>query len=481
MLGEVKKNIDLNINNEALKYIPLNIALAYVVLPYDVINNKLYLFTTDKLTAPIEEELRFISGMDIETKIIDAHIISTSINKFYYKEQEKKGINNLIEVLEEKNEWKEYLHNGKNVVHTMPTVKVTDYIITSAILKKASDIHIEPFKREVDIRLRIDGIISKFTTIPMDMYYQVLRRIKILSFMDATEKRVPQDGKFEYRFEDKIYDLRVSTLPTVNGEKIAIRILYSEEEKITLDLLGFDKEGVEIIKNILGCSKGMVLVTGPTGSGKTTTLYAMLNGLDKVHKNIITVEEPVEYSIQGINQVNVNNKVGLTFYSGLKSIIRQDPDVIMIGEIRDEETAEIAVRAAITGHLVLSTLHTKDAPSSMLRLMDMGVPNYLAADAVTAVIAQRLVRKLCPYCSGKNFKDKNKNKCNQCNNTGYLGRTVVYELMEVENKHRYIISKDFSVEKLRDYSLQNGMKSLRENGFKLVKQGITSLEEVERL
>ncbi|WP_084284484.1 GspE/PulE family protein [Clostridium lundense] len=481
MAEGIKKNIELNVNNEALKYIPLNIALTYVILPYDVVNNTLYLFATDKFTTSIGEELRFISGMDIEVKIIPEYIISASIHKFYYKNQERKGINNLIEVWEKKNEGKKYLHNEKNVVHTIPTIKVTDYIITSAILKKASDIHIEPFKGEVNIRLRIDGILSNFTVIPMDIYYQILRRIKILSFMDATEKRIPQDGKFEYKVEEKIYDLRVSTLPTVNGEKIAIRILYSEENKITLESLGFDKEGVETIKNILGCSQGMVLVTGPTGSGKTTTLYAMLNELDKAHKNVITVEEPVEYSIKGINQVNVNNKVGLTFYSGLKSIIRQDPDVIMIGEIRDEETAEIAVRAAITGHLVLSTLHTKDAPASILRLIDMGIPKYLAADAITAVIAQRLVRKLCPYCNSNNFRYDKKNKCNQCNNSGYLGRTVVYELMKIENKHRYIISKDFSVEKLRDYSLQKGMKSLKENGLKLVKEGITSLEEVERL
>lgn len=481
MSEEIYDEDDFKINNEALKYIPLNIALTYVVLPYDVINNKLYIFVTEKFTSSIEEELKFISGMDIEAKRISRDIISSSIHKFYYKDQEKKGINSLIKTLAEKNEGERHGDKRKPILEGENILKITDYIITSSILKKASDIHIEPFKDEAIIRIRIDGILHKFTIIPIELYFQILRRIKIISYLDTTEKRLPQDGKFQYKFKDQIYDLRVSTLPTVNGEKIAIRILYSDEDKITLDSLGFDKDGVESIKRILGYSQGMVLVTGPTGSGKTTTLYAILNELDKVHKNVITVEEPVEYSIHGINQVNVNNKVGLTFYTGLKSIIRQDPDIIMIGEIRDEETAEIAVRAAITGHLVLSTLHTRDAPSSILRLMDMGVPKYLAADAVTAVIAQRLVRKICPYCNDSKFKNKSKKKCDKCNNTGYLGRTVVYEFMEIDHKHRNIITKNFSVERLRDCSLENGMESLKEQGLRLVREGITSLEEVERL
>ena len=481
MEEKILDTANLKVNNGALKYIPLNIALTYEVLPYNIKNNKLYLFVTDKFTASIEEELRFISGMEIETKRMNKDIISPSIHKFYYKEHENKGMGDLIEQVRNKSELKRYGSQEKGALEGIPIVKITDYLITSAILKKASDIHIEPFKEEAVIRFRVDGILYEFSMIPMDIYYQILRRIKVLAFMDAAEKRIPQDGKLKYKFAKENYDLRVSTLPTVNGEKIAIRILYGKHNKNTLNSLGFDEEGIESIKRILNYSRGMVIVTGPTGSGKTTTLYAMLNELDKVHKNVITVEEPVEYSIDGISQVNVNNKVGLTFYTGLKSIIRQDPDVIMIGEIRDEETAETAVRAAITGHLVLSTLHTKDAPSSILRLIDMGVPKYLAADAVTAVIAQRLVRKLCPYCNSKSIKTEYKKECNRCNNTGFLGRTIVYELMEIDNKHKEIISKDFSVERLRNYSLEKGMKSLKNCGLKLVRKGITSLEEIESL
>ncbi|KAJ53421.1 type IV pilus assembly protein PilB [Clostridium tetanomorphum] len=475
-----KNKMDLNnmkINYEAIKYIPLNIARKYKVIPFNIVNNKLCLFTTNNFNNSIKEELKFIASMEIDTYEIEKDIMNFYIDRFYSKEEKNKLLNNLIK---EEKEIKDY-HRKFNVdLNKEPIVKITDYILNVAILRRASDIHIEPLKNEVIIRIRIDGILYKTESIPVDIYKQIISRLKLLSNMNSTEKRIPQDGKFQYNYNNKNYDLRVATLPTINGEKVAIRILYRQDECTKLESLGFDEKGVKYIKKMLNCSKGMILITGPTGSGKTTTLYAMLNELDIKHRNVITIEDPVEYAIDGISQVNVNNKIGLTFSKGLKNIIRQDPDVIMIGEIRDEETAEIAVRAAITGHLVLATLHTKDSFSSILRLMDMGLPKYLIADAVTSVIAQRLVRKICPYCNNRMLYKQNKG-CIKCSNSGYYGRTIIYELMEIDRNCRNIITKDYTVEKLRDYNIEKGMTLLKDYGLKLVEKGITSLEELEKL
>jgi type IV pilus assembly protein PilB len=318
----------------------------------------------------------------------------------------------------------------------------------------------------------------------------------VLANINISEKRLPQDGKITYKSNKQFFDLRVSTLPTIHGEKIVIRILYKSKDLISLNNLGFSEKSVNTIRNILKVSNGIILLTGPTGSGKSTTLYAMLNEIDKVKKNIITIEDPVEYTMEGINQVNVNPKAKLTFAEGLRSILRQDPDVIMVGEIRDEETAQIAIRAAITGHLVLTTLHTNNALDSISRLADMKVPQYLISDALVGIIAQRLIRKLCSSCkeeylpsveektmlgidsNTKLFKSRG---CVKCSNKGYKGRCVVYEIFTVDDEQRYLIQKGKYGEELKKSYYKGNVFSLKENCLELIKKGVTSFEEYIRV
>lgn len=411
-------------------------------------------------------------------------------------------LNFFNKILVQKNYNKFILGNKKDVniyneynINDSPNVKAVNNIITEGILKGASDIHIEPFKDTVLVRYRIDGLLNEVTNIPVSKYEAIIIRLKIMANMDIAEKRIPQDGKFELNINDKYYDFRVSIIPTINGEKIVIRILCKNEKILSLDSLGFDNNNINCIKRIINSSHGIVLITGPTGSGKTSTLYTMLNVLNHSDKNIVTIEDPVEYTIRGVNQINVNNKAGLTFANGLRSILRQDPDVIMIGEIRDEETAQIAVRAAITGHLVISTLHTNDAVNSIIRLIDMGVPNYLVADALVAVIGQRLVRKLCPICKVKHIASEFERKCfslddtetvfeakgcPECNYTGYKGRTITFELMYIDDNQRKFINNKEHSDVLRNYSINNGMIPLKEYCLMLVKKGVTSLEEFRK-
>jgi type IV pilus assembly protein PilB len=377
-------------------------------------------------------------------------------------------------------------------IENSPTVVISNRIINAAINSKASDIHIEPYDDIVIVRYRVDGILYDKLVVPKGAYLSVCARIKIQAGISIAEKRIPQDGKFQFLSEDEYYDLRVSTLPTMYGEKIVIRILYKQEKLMSLESLGFYILGACDIIESLKNSHGIILVTGPTGSGKTTTLYSMLSELDNLHKNIITIEDPVEIALKRVNQVSVNVKAGLTFASGLRSILRQDPDVILIGEIRDEETAQIAIRAAVTGHLVISTLHTNDAVSSITRLVDMGVPSYLVADSIIACIAQRLVRKICDYCKIQYTPNSNEQKtlnidsdtklykgkgCIFCNNTGYKHRTVVYEMMRVNSDVKDLINRGKGSEKIRLYNRNSRMKSIVDNCKELVKLGITTYEE----
>ncbi|WP_125152237.1 GspE/PulE family protein [Clostridium rectalis] len=467
------------LNMDALKYVPMDIAINYCIFPFNIKDKKLYLAVTDKFNSNIMEELKFIFNVDLLTFKSNEDDIINLIHKYYRKYEVNKVVTSLKY---DKNEKLQGLEINKEV---SPVEKITNYIIEEAIIKHSSDIHIEPFPKEAIIRFRIDGILYKIKQIPLDVYYNLLGRIKILSNIDTTEKRIPQDGKFVYEFRRKKYDLRVSTLPIVDGEKLAIRILDKSDRFKKLSSLGFNKQIDESMKNIINKRHGIFLITGPTGSGKSTTLYAILNEMDKEHKNIITLEDPIEYSIKGINQVNINPKIGLDFSLGLKSIVRQDPDIIMIGEIRDEETAQMAIRAAITGHLVLATMHTNDAISSILRLIDMGVPTYLLADAMIGVMAQRLIRKLCPYCKEKESNESayyiySSKGCKKCNN-GYFGRIAVCELVEFTNEHKRLIAKGFSIDRLREFSIKHGMKTLKNNGMELVESGKTSMQEIINL
>ena len=368
----------------------------------------------------------------------------------------------------------------------------------NAIKARASDVHIEPYEEYVRVRYRIDGELHEVLKSPKETLAALVTRIKILGNMNIAEKRVPQDGRILLNLEEGDFDLRVSILPTVYGEKVVIRVLDRQNFLKTKAQLGLSKEDLEKLDRIVKSPYGIILVTGPTGSGKSTTLYTILNELNTENTNIITVEDPVEYLIQGINQVNVNAKAGLTFASGLRSILRQDPDIIMVGEIRDGETAEIAISSAITGHLVLSTIHTNDAASAVVRLGDMGIEKYLVATSVSGIISQRLVRKVCKYCrtafeAGNYEKDilgvemdkplklYSGKGCTQCNNSGYAGRIGVYEIMEISREHRAAITQGNSIDEIKDLSIKNGMRTLRASCEDLVYRGETTIEELVKI
>ena len=377
-----------------------------------------------------------------------------------------------------------------------PSVRLVDSIIKEAIPFRASDIHIEPFEKTVKVRYRIDGDLQVRAEFPIESYPAICARLKILSGISIAERRIPQDGRISMVINGTDYDFRVSTLPTVHGEKFVIRILDKSAFNFTRADLGFTEEENVVIDRILAHSYGIVLLTGPTGCGKSTTLYSFLKEINKPTVNIVTVEDPVEYTMPGISQVQVNTKANLTFASALRSILRQDPDVIMVGEIRDEDTAEIAVRAAITGHLVFSTLHTNDAPGAVIRLEDMNVTDYLVADAVVGVIAQRLVKRLCPACKKRGRTTEAEMKilglsepasvfrpqgCQFCNNTGYKGRIAVHEIMYMSDEVKSAVIRGVPLEELRRIAKSNGMVNLWDSGKSLVLKGITDISELMTL
>ena len=377
-----------------------------------------------------------------------------------------------------------------------PAVRLVDSIIKEAIPYRASDIHIEPFEKKVRVRYRIDGDLQERADFPIESYPAIAARIKIMSGLNIAERRIPQDGRIDMVISGKEYDFRVSSLPTIYGEKFVLRILDKTSFKMTRNDIGFTPIENSVVDKILARPHGIVLLTGPTGSGKSTTLYAFLKEINKPGVNITTVEDPVEYTMTGINQTQVNTKANLTFATSLRSILRQDPDVIMIGEIRDEETAEIAVRAAITGHLVFSTLHTNDAPGAIIRLVDMGVSDYLVADALVGVIAQRLVKRLCPACKkrGKTTAAEMEilkiaepitiarpQGCQFCNNTGYKGRIAVHEIMYINDSVKNELSKNTTIDRIREVAVENGMVPLWETCRENVFKGITSIQELMTL
>jgi len=499
MILAVQEKIDLDnvvIDLEAQGLIPEEICIRNCIIPFKAEGSKLYLAVSENIDSSIINEIKFLTGKEVKLYKGEREQIISVVNNCFSKQNAESALKSLK--LEYNNILLDNEPDKKNnlYVHNSPIIRLTTSIIIRAICSEASDIHIEPFEDSINVRFRIDGVLNEYINLPKKIYPMVCTRIKVMAKMNIAEKRIPQDGKINFHYNNSNYDFRVSTLPTVHGEKIVIRILYNKRNKISLTKLGFDTDGIKFIKNMLNYSHGIILVTGPTGSGKSTTLYSMINSLNKLEKNIITIEDPVEFSLDGINQVNVSNKAGLSFAEGLRSILRQDPDVIMIGEIRDEETAKIAVRAAITGHLVLSTLHTNDSSTSVLRLIDMGIPPYLVCDALIGVVAQRLVRKICPYCKEEYEADEDTLKnmalapgeklfrgkgCSKCNGTGYKGRTVIYEYNKIDSTKKSIIQNSKNIEEIRKYDFKSGMKNLEENCRSLVKSGITTFEEFNRI
>lgn len=373
-----------------------------------------------------------------------------------------------------------------------PVIKLVDLIIRQAIDERASDIHIEPFKDKIEVRYRIDGELYQIPPPAKHLHLPIVSRIKILSKMDIAERRLPQDGRISAKLEDRTVDLRVSTLPTVWGEKVVLRILDQDAVNLDLAVLGFDAKQLELIRKALKVPYGLFFVTGPTGSGKSTTLYSCLSEILDPTKNIMTAEDPVEFRLEGVNQVHVRPDIGFTFAEALRAFLRQDPDIIMVGEVRDLETAQICVRAALTGHFVLSTLHTNDAPSAITRLLDIGVPSYLLTPSLTMIVAQRLGRKLCPHCK-EAYEPKadelgdiklstdliyRAKGCDQCSHTGYKGRMVIAEVIMVNDEIRRLVSQNANYTDLRDAARKNGMATLFETGVKKVEEGLTSLEEI---
>jgi general secretion pathway protein E len=364
-----------------------------------------------------------------------------------------------------------------------PIIRMLNALLTQAAKDGASDIHIEAYERSSAVRFRVDGTLREVVQPNKALHAALISRLKIMAELDISEKRMPQDGRISLRIGGRAVDVRVSTLPSAHGERAVLRILdKGDANKFTLESLGMSGESLERFKRLLRQPHGIVLVTGPTGSGKTTTLYAGLSTVDAATTNVLTVEDPVEYELAGIGQTQVNAKIDLTFAKALRAILRQDPDVIMIGEIRDFETAQIAVQASLTGHLVLATLHTNDAPSAVTRLTDMGIEPFLLSSSLLGVLAQRLVRKLCPHCKRQDVQGKwHPVGCPECGMSGYKGRTGVYELMVADDEIRGLIHAQAAESKLFEVAALNGMKTMRDDGDRLVAEGVTSLEEVLRV
>lgn len=479
------------VKTEIVKLIDENIARRFVCIPIAKEEDTLVVAMKDPMDIVAIDTLRRITGLRIKPVKGDETKIINFIDKFY------SGLDNIPETISElegitEEEQEMDVSQLKVAAEDAPIVKFVNSLFVKAIEKRATDIHLEPRERDVSVRLRIDGILHNFPAPPKSAYPGIVTRIKILSNLDIGERRLPQDGRIKIKIGQKEVDIRTSTLPTIYGEKIVMRLLDKEKLVLNMEELGFEREELEKFKKALKKPYGMIIVTGPTGSGKTTTLYSGLTYINSPEKNIVTIEDPVEYQLEGINQVQVKPKIGLTFANVLRHLLRQDPDVIMVGEIRDLETAQIAIQASLTGHLVISTLHTNDTVSSISRLYYMGVEPYLIADAIHLILAQRLVRRICPECKTvdeeateiirETEKDKNlvayKGKgCSFCDFTGYYGRIAIYEVLEFTKEIKEMVLSKKSDDEIREYAKKQGMKTLRESAIKKVIDGITTLSE----
>ncbi|MCD6219448.1 type II secretion system ATPase GspE [Candidatus Calescamantes bacterium] len=487
---------------DVIARVPPSMARKYKIIPLEFKDGVLTIAVSDPLDFLSIDSLEKVLGVKLKAVLTSDREIEQAISRYYGVEEET--IDTILEELTEQDisfaEGVAQETEEVELAEEAPIIRLVSLLILEAFRSRASDIHVEPMANRLRIRYRIDGILHEVPAPPKRLEGAVISRIKILSGMDIAEKRLPQDGRIMVNVLGRHLDLRVSSLPGIHGESVVMRILDKSSLLLGITELGFLEEDLERWKRVISLPNGIILVTGPTGSGKTTTLYAVLNELNLPDRKIITIEDPVEYQLSGINQLQVKPQIGLTFASSLRSILRQSPDIIMVGEIRDTETAEIAVRAALTGHLVFSTLHTNDAAGAVTRLIDMGIKPFLVASAVQAVMAQRLVRKVCPKCTepytpdpsilkeieravgtldGANFvKGKG---CPECNMTGYRGRIAIFELLVIsEELRRLILSRATSFE-IRELARSQGMKLLREDGWIKVYRGITTVEEVLRV
>jgi len=505
-------NLDqTEIDPDVIPLIPLNTIRRFHIMPIRKMNNMLTIAISDPTKAFDLKEIKLLTGLDIEPLLASENAIAKAIETHYetnHAAELRKFMDGMglggdasLEIVEE--EEKGDVTKLESDAKLPPVVQIVNHIFTEAISKGASDIHIDPYEDRARVRYRIDGLLYEALTLPLKYKDGVISRVKVLTKMDIAEKRLPQDGRIKIQMKlagrMKNLDIRVSTTPTIFGEKVVMRLLDREGLMLDMAKLGFEAESLRKFEEAIFKPWGMILVTGPTGSGKTNTLYSAIGRINSPDTNIMTVEDPVEFNLGGINQVQVHESIDLTFSSVLRSFLRQDPNIILVGEIRDNETADIAVKASLTGHLVLSTLHTNDAPSTIIRLIDMGIDSYLVATSVILIAAQRLVRRICPACKEeisippkallnigfseedaatvKIFKGKG---CPKCNNTGYKGRVGLFEVMQITPAVRDMILSDASVSEIRKQCIEEGMLTLRQSGLAKIRNGVTTIEEVIR-
>jgi len=519
--GVPSVNLELfEVDPAAVALVPQETSERYCILPLSRVGATLTLAMVDPTNVFAVDDIKFMTGLSVEPVVVSETALNAAVRKYYGTSREMelaKVMEDLVaettslpdfgedvDQLEVENLEEEIdLENLEKMSEDAPVVKLVNVILVDALRRGASDIHIEPYEKEFRVRFRMDGVLYNIMTPPMKMRDALTSRLKIMARLDIAEKRLPQDGRIKIRVRlenrSRELDFRVSTLPTIFGEKMVLRLLDKENLRLDMTMLGFEPASLEKFKRNISKPYGMVLVTGPTGSGKTSTLYSALQSLNTPETNIMTAEDPVEFNLPGINQVQMKESIGLNFAAALRSFLRQDPNIILVGEIRDFETAEIAVKAALTGHLVLSTLHTNDAPSTISRLMNMGIEPFLVATSVNLIQAQRLVRRICKECKTevkspdealvdvgfpaselKDIKTFKGAGCSTCNGTGYKGRVGLYEVMEITEELRELILVGASGLELRRKAIEDGMLTLRQSGLEKIRLGMTSLDEVVR-
>ncbi len=492
-----------DIDPEVSRLLPEDLVQKYRVMPINRVGSTLIVAVEDPSNMFAVDDIKFITGYNVEVVVAAPSAIKAVIDKHYDSSATLLDVMSNFDLAD-----LEVVHDGDDVsvadlekaVDEAPVVKLVNLILSDAIKKGASDIHLEPYEKSFRVRFRIDGMLYEEMKPPMKLKNAITSRLKIMASLDIAERRLPQDGRIKLKISrDKDMDFRVSVLPTLFGEKIVLRLLDKSNLQLDMTKLGFEPEALKDFKDAIHKPYGMVLVTGPTGSGKTTTLYSALSELNTMDTNISTAEDPVEFNLMGINQVQMHEEIGLNFAASLRSFLRQDPDIIMVGEIRDFETAEIAIKAALTGHLVLSTLHTNDAPSTVNRLLNMGVEPFLVASSTNLILAQRLARKICLNCKEKidlpthalidigvpaeeigTFECYKGNGCADCSDTGYRGRVALYEVMPIGDAIKELILNGASSMELKDMAIRQGMKTLRMSGITKLKEGVTTVAEVVR-
>jgi general secretion pathway protein E len=493
------------VDHEWIKKVPIHFARRYRVLPLKAEEGSVVVATTDPLETMPLDDLRLLLGLPVKPVLTSGISLLACLNRVYDEVASPAGAEEVMEDIAANENLEQLAYaldepqDLLDATEEAPIIRLVNSVLFQAVRQRASDIHFESFERGLVVRYRIDGVLYPVLTPPKHLQASIIARLKILAGLNIAEKRLPQDGRFTIRTAGKDVDLRVSVLPTAHGERVVLRLLEKENKLLNLSEMGFSSDRLGAIQQLIQLAHGIILVTGPTGSGKTTTLYAALSQINAPDKNIITVEDPIEYQLLGIGQMQVNPKINLTFAAGLRSILRQDPDVIMIGEIRDRETAEIAIHASLTGHLVFSTLHTNDAASAATRLIDMGIEPFLVASSVIAVLAQRLVRKVCKDCREAYHPEDEelirlgivplKTRptfyrgvgCAACSQTGYRGRTGIYELMVLDDEIRRLIGAKADASAIKQAAIAKGMITLKDDGADKVFHGITTTEEVMRI